>query len=56
MIDEKIQRYKNGITHAKELSKRKYADLGYYYEIVSKFEKILKFYQDLKALKEYSND
>ena len=56
MIDEKILRYKNGITLAKELSKRRYADLDYYYEIVSKFEKILKFYQDLKTLKEYSND
>ena len=39
MIDEKINRYKNGILAAKELSKRKYADHAYYENKISKFEK-----------------
>lgn len=54
MIDEKIIRYKNGIVIAKELSKRKHANPNYYYDIISKFEKILKFYQNLKVWKEFS--
>ncbi|MFW9998545.1 MAG: hypothetical protein ACFE9Q_01410 [Candidatus Hodarchaeota archaeon] len=54
MIDEKINRYKSGILAAKELSKRKYADRTYYENKISKFEKILKFYEDLKVWKEFS--
>ena len=54
MIDEKITRYKNGIITAMELSKRRYADLDYYNNVISKFEKILKFYEDLKTLKEFT--
>jgi len=54
VIDEKISRYKNGIIAAKELSKRKYVDLDYYNNVISKFEKILKFYEDLKTWKEFS--
>ena len=56
MIDEKITRYKNGIAIAKELSKRKHADHDYYDNLVSKFEKILKFYEDLKVWKEFSKE
>ena len=51
MIEEKIVRYKNGITTAKELSKRKYADHNYYDDLISRFERILKFYEDLKILR-----
>lgn len=54
MIEEKISRYKNGIAIAKQLSKRKYADHDYYDNLISKFEKILKFYEDLKVWKEFS--
>jgi len=54
VIDEKITQYKNGIVIAKELSKRKYADHDYYDKMVSKFEKILRFYEDLKVWKEFS--
>ena len=56
MIEEKILRYKDGIALAKELSKRKYADLDYYNNIISKFEKLLKFYEDLKVWREFSKD
>ncbi|MFX0022856.1 MAG: hypothetical protein ACFE9S_11065 [Candidatus Hermodarchaeota archaeon] len=54
MIEEKILRYKNGIALAKELSRKKYADPAYYNELISKFERILKFYEDLKVWKEFS--
>ncbi|MFX1365049.1 MAG: hypothetical protein ACFFCE_02610 [Promethearchaeota archaeon] len=54
MIEEKITRYKNGIIAAKELSKRKYADQGYYNNLISKFEKILRFYENLKTWKEFT--
>ncbi|NVM38592.1 MAG: hypothetical protein HWN81_23590 [Candidatus Lokiarchaeota archaeon] len=54
MIDEKITRYKNGIIAAKELSKRNFADRTYYNNLVSKFEKILRFYEDLKTWKEFT--
>ncbi len=52
MIEEKILRYKNEIEVAKELSKRKYADYVYYDKLITKFEKILRFYEDLKNWKE----
>jgi hypothetical protein len=54
VIDEKIVRYKNGIAIAQKLSKRKYADHNYYDKLISKFERILKFYEDLKVWKEFS--
>jgi len=54
VIEEKILQYKNGITTAKELSKGKYVDHDYYNNLISKFQKILKFYEDLKAWKEFS--
>ncbi|MFX1500917.1 MAG: hypothetical protein ACFFDH_08135 [Promethearchaeota archaeon] len=54
MIEEKITRYKNGIIAAKELSKRRYADQTYYNNLISKFEKILRFYEDLKTWKEFT--
>jgi hypothetical protein len=54
VIDEKIARYRNGIVVAKELTKRKYADHDYYDKTISKFEKMLKFYEDLKVWKDFS--
>ena len=51
MIDEKILRYKNEIDVARDLSKMKYTDTDYYENLISKFEKILRFYEDLKSLK-----
>ena len=56
MIEEKISRYKNGIALAQELSKRKYADHDYYNNIISKFQRILNFYEDLKVWKEFSKE
>jgi len=56
VIDEKITRYKNGIVSAKELSKRKHADLDYYNNAISKFEKILRFYEDLKTWKDFTEE
>ncbi len=56
MIEEKIIRYKQELTLAKELSKRKYADRDYYSELVNKFEKILKFYEDLKLWREITEN
>ncbi|MFX1391125.1 MAG: hypothetical protein ACFE9Z_13755 [Promethearchaeota archaeon] len=54
MIEEKIERYKNGIAIAKQLSKNKYADHNYYNNLISRFEKILKFYEDLKVWRKYT--
>ncbi|MFX1328373.1 MAG: hypothetical protein ACFE91_09610 [Promethearchaeota archaeon] len=56
MIEEKILRYKNEIEVAKELSKRKYADQVYYDKLITKFEKILRFYEDLKNWKELTEN
>lgn len=55
MIDEKITRYKNGITLARGLSQRKYADQKYYDNLITRFEKFLKFYKDLKIWKGLSD-
>ncbi len=49
MIDEKINRYRNEIDLAKKLSGMKYADRDYYENLIIKFEKIIKFYEDLKV-------
>ncbi len=51
MIDEKINRYKSEITLAKKLSRMAYADRYYYEDMISRFEKILRFYEDLKVLR-----
>ncbi|MFX1308862.1 MAG: hypothetical protein ACFE9M_05565 [Promethearchaeota archaeon] len=47
-------RYRKGIELAKELSKGQYADHDYYNNVISKFQKILKFYEDLKVWREFS--
>ncbi|UCD01563.1 MAG: hypothetical protein JSV23_00630 [Promethearchaeota archaeon] len=47
-------RYRNEISLAKKLSKNNYADHDYYNNLISKFEKILKFYEDLKIWREFT--
>jgi hypothetical protein len=51
VIEEKISRYKKSIAIAKEISKNLYADQAYYDKLISRFEKILKFYENLKIWK-----
>ncbi len=55
VIDEKITRYKIGITLARDLSQKKYADQKYYDNLITRFEKFLKFYKDLKIWKGLSD-
>ena len=52
MLDKKIERYKKDISLAKELKKRKYTDQDYYDGLISKFEKLLGFYEQLKEYSE----
>ncbi|MHA2034871.1 MAG: hypothetical protein ACW972_11740 [Promethearchaeota archaeon] len=51
MIDEKITRYKSEINLAKKLSRMAYADREYYENMINRFEKILRFYEDLRVLR-----
>jgi hypothetical protein len=55
VIDEKINRYKSEITLAKKLSRMAYADRDYYEDMINRFEKILRFYEDLKVLRKSSD-
>jgi len=52
VIEEKILRYKENLTLARNLAKKQYADHDYYEKMVSKLEKMLNFYQNLKVWKE----
>ena len=56
MIEDKILRYKDNITLARNLAKKQYADQGYYEEMLSRLEKMLNFYEKLKVWKEVSED
>ena len=49
MIDDKIARYKKDIETAKYLMTKRFADQGYYEDLIVKFRKILRFYEDLKV-------
>jgi len=51
VIDEKITRYKSEINLAKKLSQMAYADRNYYENMVNRFQRILRFYEDLKVLR-----
>lgn len=53
MIDEKINRYKQEINLAKRLSSLKHADQDYYDNLIIRFEKILRFYEDLKIWRKF---
>ena len=55
MLDKKISEYKRDIALAKSFKKHKYADQGYYNELISKFEKLLNFYEKLKQHLEVSD-
>ena len=52
MIEEKILRYKDNITLARNLAKKQYADRDYYEKMVNQLEKMLHFYENLKVWKE----
>ncbi len=52
MIEDKILRYKDNITFARNLAKNQHADYGYYEKMVSRLEKMLNFYENLKVWKE----
>ena len=52
MIEDKILRYKDNITLARNLAKKQYADYDYYSNMVNRLEKMLHFYEDLKVWKE----
>jgi hypothetical protein len=54
VIEDKIIKYRTELKQAKHLAKRKYADHNYYENLALRLEKILKFYEDLKGLKENS--
>ena len=56
MIEDKILQYKNSLALAEKLVKNQYADLDYYEEMISKFERMLKFYENLKMWKEISEN
>ena len=56
MIEDKIIRYKDDLALARTLAKKQYADHDYYDNMVSKLEKILNFYQNLKVWKEVSEE
>ena len=52
MIEDRILRYKESITLARNLAKKQYADREYYEKMVNKLEKMLYFYENLKVWKE----
>lgn len=54
MIDEKINRYKYEINLAQKLSSMKHADRDYYDNMIIKFQKIIRFYEDLKIWRKIS--
>jgi len=52
VIEDKILRYKENLTLARTLAKKRYADHDYYEKMVNKLEKVLRFYEDLKVWNE----
>jgi len=52
VIEDKILRYKENLTLARNLSKKQYVDHDYYEKMVSKLKKMLIFYENLKVWKE----
>jgi len=51
VIEDKILRYEENLTLARNLAKKQYADHEYYEKMVSRFEKMLIFYENLKVWK-----
>ena len=56
MIEDKILRYKDNITLARNLAKNQRADHDYYSTMVSRLEKMLNFYENLKVWNEGSEE
>jgi len=54
VIDEKIYRYKHEINLAKKISSMRHADGDYYENLIIKFQKIIRFYEDLKIWRKIS--
>ena len=56
MIEDKILQYKNSLALAQKMVKNQYADRDYYEEMITRLERILKFYENLKLWKEISEN
>jgi len=56
VIKDKILQYKNNLALAQKLVKNQYADRNYYEEMISRLERMLKFYENLKMWKETSEN
>jgi len=54
VIEDKILQYKNSLALAQKLVKNQYADRDYYEEMISRLERMLRFYENLKMWKEIS--
>ena len=48
MIEEKITKFKNELSIAKNLVNNEYADQDYYNEVISHLKKMILFYEKLK--------
>jgi len=51
VIEDKIEEYKENLTLALKLANNQYADHKYYEKMVSRLEKMLVFYENLKVWK-----
>ncbi|KKN10142.1 hypothetical protein LCGC14_1039580 [marine sediment metagenome] len=56
VIDEKIIRYKQEIGLARKLSIMKFADGDYYKNLINRFQKILRFYENLKLWRTFEEE
>ena len=54
MIEDKLVKYKENLTLALKLANNQYADHEYYEKMVSRLEKMLIFYENLKVWKKNS--
>jgi hypothetical protein len=54
VIEDKLVKYKENLTLALKLANNQYADHEYYEKMVSRLEKMLIFYENLKVWKENS--
>ena len=52
MIEDKLVKYRENLTLALKLANNQYADHEYYEKMVSRLEKMLNFYENLKVWKE----
>ena len=56
MIEDRILQYKNSLALAQKLVKNQYADSDYYEEMISRLERMLRFYENLKMWNEISEN